>query len=58
MLEQVARSAAEEAQGGAPLLKNPLEISAGHLPVPSGPGLGMELDWGQIEKQTATVIGG
>jgi L-alanine-DL-glutamate epimerase-like enolase superfamily enzyme len=44
-------------QGGEPLIKNPLHISDGHLPVPDGPGLGMELDWGQIEKQTATILG-
>lgn len=44
-------------QGGAPLIKNPLQIQDGHLPVPQGMGLGMELDWGEIEQQTTTVMG-
>ncbi|NKB71995.1 MAG: mandelate racemase [Candidatus Latescibacteria bacterium] len=44
-------------QGGEPLLKNPLHISDGHLPVPQGPGLGLELDWAAVEKDTTTVLG-
>ena len=44
-------------QGGEPLIKNPLYIIDGHLPVPQGPGLGYALDWGQIEKATTTVLG-
>ncbi len=43
--------------GGEPLVKNPLQISDGHLSVPQGPGLGMELDWGEIEKRTTKVLG-
>ena len=44
-------------QGGEKLIKNPLYITNGQLPVPQEPGLGMVLDWEQIEKQTTTVLG-
>ena len=43
-------------QGGGPLIKNPLMLDKGHLPVPGSPGLGIELDWQQVERQTAHVI--
>jgi L-alanine-DL-glutamate epimerase-like enolase superfamily enzyme len=43
-------------QGGEPLIKNPLVLEKGYLPVPQGPGLGVELDWEEVEKQTETII--
>ena len=43
-------------QGGEPVIKNPLALEAGHLPVPQGPGLGVELDWDEVEKQTESVV--
>ncbi len=43
-------------QGGEPLIKNPLVLEKGYLPVPQGPGLGVEIDWGEVEKQTESVI--
>tara|TARA_B100000686_G_scaffold330968_1_gene393900 strand:- start:2406 stop:3443 length:1038 start_codon:yes stop_codon:yes gene_type:complete len=43
-------------QGGEPLITNPLILENGHLPVPSGPGLGVELDWDEVEKQTEQVL--
>jgi glucarate dehydratase len=36
-------------QDGQPLTKNPLRIVDGKLTVPDGPGLGIELDMGQVE---------
>jgi len=41
--------------GGEPFILNPLEIAAGYVSVPPGPGLGVELDWGEIEKRTEAV---
>lgn len=41
---------------GETLIKNRLVIDKGHLSVPSAPGLGIELDWQQVEKQTTRVI--
>ena len=43
-------------QGGEPFIKNPLFLTDGHLSVPQGPGLGVELDWGEIEKQTERIV--
>ena len=43
-------------QGGEPLIKNPLVLENGHFPVPKGPGLGVELDWGEVEKRTEQII--
>jgi glucarate dehydratase len=37
-------------QDGQRLTKEPLEIRDGHLTVPDRPGLGIELDWAQVEK--------
>ena len=31
------------------LLKEELELKDGYLDIPDGPGLGMELDWDQVE---------
>ena len=42
--------------GGEPVIENPLEIVDGHVAVPQGPGLGVELDWGEVEKGTEEVI--
>ena len=43
-------------QGGEPVIKNPLHLEEGHLPVPQGTGLGVDLDWGEVEKQTEHII--
>ena len=43
-------------QGGEPLISNPLVLEDGHLPVPQGPGLGRELDWNEVDRQTETVL--
>jgi len=42
--------------GGEPVIENPLEIADGHVNVPQGPGLGVELNWGEVEKATEVVI--
>ena len=42
--------------GGEPLIENPLEIADGHVTVPDGPGLGVELNWGEVEKATGEVV--
>ena len=44
-------------QGGEPLIRNPLHLTEGHLPVPQSPGLGLELDWAAVERETATILG-
>ena len=44
------------AQAGQPLIKNPLAVEKGYLAVPQGPGLGIDLDWREVEKQTTHVI--
>ena len=43
-------------QGGEPLIKNPLVLQDGYLPVSQGPGLGLDLEWTEIEKHTEHVI--
>ena len=43
-------------QGGEPLIDNPLMLEDGHLPVPEGPGLGVELNWAEVERQTERVV--
>jgi L-alanine-DL-glutamate epimerase-like enolase superfamily enzyme len=43
-------------QGGEPLISNPLLLEDGHLPVPQGPGLGVVLDWDEVERQTEKVV--
>ena len=42
--------------GGEPVIKNPLVLEDGYLTVPQGPGLGAELDWDEIDKQTERVL--
>ena len=42
--------------GGEPVIANPLEIEDGYLAVPQGPGLGVELDWSEVEKATKEVV--
>ncbi|HHN8623504.1 enolase C-terminal domain-like protein [Escherichia fergusonii] len=37
-------------EGGCRLTKNPLEIKNGKIAVPDAPGLGVELDWEQVQK--------
>ena len=32
------------------LLKTPLTLDAGHILLPEGPGLGIELDWDAVER--------
>ena len=43
-------------QGGEPLIKNPLVLQDGYFPVSQGPGLGLDLEWTEIEKHTEHVI--
>ena len=43
-------------QGGEPLIANPLVLKDGHLPVPQGTGLGLELNWDEVDRQTETVL--
>jgi len=48
-------------EGDQRLTKNPLQITNGKIAVPDAPGLGIELDWAQIEKAHAlykTLPGG
>jgi L-alanine-DL-glutamate epimerase-like enolase superfamily enzyme len=40
----------------SPLVKNPVQIEDGYVVVPQGPGLGAELDWGEIERRTVEVL--
>ncbi|MDE2726203.1 MAG: hypothetical protein OXI59_22775 [Gemmatimonadota bacterium] len=37
-------------------MKNPIQIEDGYLIVPQGPGLGVELDWEEIERRTVEVL--
>ena len=39
-----------------PALKNPLKLADGHVEMPEGPGLGVDLDWDMIEAQTTELI--
>jgi L-alanine-DL-glutamate epimerase-like enolase superfamily enzyme len=43
-----------EKEGG--LIRNPLRVEQGDLVIPLGPGLGLELDWAEVERQTETVV--
>ena len=42
--------------GGNPAVRNHLMLEDGHVTVPQGPGLGLELDWEKIESQTETLM--
>ena len=42
--------------GGEPYITNPIQIEAGHISVPNSPGLGVELDWAEVEKATEVVL--
>lgn len=37
-------------EGDCRLTKNPLQIENGKIAVPDAPGLGIELDWAQVQK--------
>lgn len=37
-------------EGDCRLTQNPLEIKNGKIAVPDAPGLGVELDWEQVQK--------
>ena len=39
-----------------PIVKNPIQFEDGHLVVPQGPGLGLVLDWDEIERRTVQVL--
>ena len=41
---------------GSPLLRQPLAVEAGHIVVPQAPGLGLELDWDEVERRTVEVL--
>jgi len=38
------------------LVKNPVKVEDGHIVVPQGDGLGIELDWDELEKRTVEVL--
>ena len=40
----------------APIIKNPLQVVEGHIQLPSGPGLGMDIDLNALDNQTAEII--
>jgi L-alanine-DL-glutamate epimerase-like enolase superfamily enzyme len=40
----------------SPVVLNPIRIEEGDLVVPQGPGLGVELDWDEIERRTTEVL--
>lgn len=42
--------------GGEPYITNPIQIQAGHISVPDSPGLGVELDWAEVEKNTEVAL--
>jgi L-alanine-DL-glutamate epimerase-like enolase superfamily enzyme len=43
-------------QGQETTVRNPLQVDQGTLPVPREPGLGLRLDWSEIERGTERVI--
>jgi L-alanine-DL-glutamate epimerase-like enolase superfamily enzyme len=43
-------------QAPIPIVVNPIRVEDGDLMVPSGPGLGIELDWDEIERRTVEVL--
>ena len=38
------------------LVRNPLTLEDGHVAAPTGPGLGIELDWDELERRTVKVL--
>ena len=40
----------------AALVRNPLALEDGHVAAPTGPGLGVELDWDELERRTVKVL--
>ena len=38
------------------LVRNPLTLDEGYVAAPTGPGLGVELDWEELERRTVTVL--
>ena len=43
-------------QDRPPYIRNPLQLDEGHVRMPAGPGLGIDLDWDLIEDLTERVI--
>jgi L-alanine-DL-glutamate epimerase-like enolase superfamily enzyme len=43
-------------QGQETLLKNPLQVDRGTVSVPTGAGLGLQLDWSEVEKSTQYMM--
>ena len=41
---------------GSPLVENPIIVEDGCIVVPQGDGLGMELDWEELERRTVEVL--
>ena len=41
---------------GSPLVKNPVVVENGCIVVPQGDGLGMELDWEELDRRTVEVL--
>ena len=39
-----------------PAIRNPLRLSGGYVEMPEAPGLGVDLDWDEIEDMTVEVI--
>ena len=39
-----------------PLVKNPLKIVDGYLRVPQAEGLGIDLDWDELDRRTVEVL--
>jgi L-alanine-DL-glutamate epimerase-like enolase superfamily enzyme len=43
-------------QGQSPIVRNPLWVDKGYVLMPQGAGLGMQLDWSEVETRTEQVI--
>jgi L-alanine-DL-glutamate epimerase-like enolase superfamily enzyme len=43
-------------QGPEAILRNPLRVDRGYVSVPTGPGLGLQLDWSEVERGTQRVM--
>ena len=42
-------------QGGEPLVRNPLKVEQGYVQLPTGAGLGVELNWEEVERRTEKI---